>query len=47
MMRAIAPYLDQKALIDIYYTFFYPHLFYGLEHGWANFLDRNNNKFIY
>ena len=31
MMRAIAPYLDQKALTDIYYTFFYPHLLYGLE----------------
>ena len=31
MMRAIAPYLDQKTLIDIYYTFFYPHLLYGLE----------------
>ena len=31
MMRAIAPYLDQKALIDICYTFFYPYLLYGLE----------------
>ena len=31
MMRAIAPYLGQKALIDIYYTFFYSHLLYGLE----------------
>ena len=31
MMRAIAPYLDQKAPIDIFYTFFYPHLLYGLE----------------
>ena len=31
MMRAIAPYINQKALIDIYYTFFYPNLLYGLE----------------
>ena len=31
MMHAIAQYLDRKALIDIGYSFFYPHLLYGLE----------------
>ena len=30
-MRAIASYLDKKALIGIYYTFFYSHLLYGLN----------------
>lgn len=31
MMRAIRPYLDEKTMVNIYYTFFYPHLIYGIE----------------
>ena len=31
MMRAIRPYLNQKIMIEIYYSFFYPHLLYGIE----------------
>ena len=30
-MRCIRPYLDDDTMINIYYTFFYPHLFYGIE----------------
>ena len=31
MLRAARPYLDNKTMIDLYYTFFYPHLIYGIE----------------
>ena len=31
IMRSIRPYVDIKTMINIYYTFFYPHLIYGLE----------------
>ena len=31
MMRTIRPFLDNKSMIDIYYTFFYPHLIYSIE----------------
>jgi len=31
MMRYIRRYFDQKTMIDFYYTFFYPHLIYGIE----------------
>ena len=31
MMRALRPAIDQKSMVDIYYSFFYPHLIYGLE----------------
>ena len=30
-MRCIRPYLDDDTMINIYYTFFYPHLIYGIE----------------
>ena len=30
-MRCISPYLDDDTMINIYYTFFYPHLIYGIE----------------
>ena len=30
MVHAIAPYLDQKTQIAIYYLFFNPHLKYGI-----------------
>ena len=26
MMRAIRPYFDQKTMIDLYYSFFYPQI---------------------
>ena len=31
MMRAVRPYFDNKTMIDLYYSFFYPHLLYGIE----------------
>ena len=32
MVRAIlCPFLDNKSMVDLYYTFFYPHLIYGIE----------------
>lgn len=31
MMRHLRKYVDKKTIIDIYYSFFYPHLIYGLE----------------
>ena len=31
IMRSVRRYLDDKMLTDFYYTFFYPHLIYGLE----------------
>ena len=31
MMRAIRPYLDVKTMVQIYYSFIYPHLLYGIE----------------
>ena len=30
MMRAARPYFDKKTMIDLYYSFFYPHLLYGI-----------------
>ena len=30
-MRSIRPYLDIPTTVNIYYTFFYPHLIYGVE----------------
>jgi len=31
MMRLVRKYFKIKTMIDIYYTFFYPHLIYGLK----------------
>ena len=31
LMRRVRPYLDITSMIAIYYTFFYPHLIYGVE----------------
>ena len=31
-MRSIRPDLDIPTTINIYYTFFYPHLIYGVEY---------------
>ena len=31
MLRAMRPFLDNKSMVDLYYTFFYPHLIYGIE----------------
>ena len=31
MMRVTRGYLGIKTMIDIYYTYFYPHLLYGIE----------------
>ena len=30
-MRSVRPYLDIPPMINIYYTFFYPHLIYRVE----------------
>ena len=30
-MRSIRPYLDIPSMINIYNTFFYPHLIYGID----------------
>ena len=30
-MRSIRLYIDIHTMINIYYTFFYPHLIYGVE----------------
>ena len=40
MMRALRQYVDQKTMIDIYYSFFYPHLIYGVEF-WGHAADTN------
>ena len=39
-MRALRQYVDQKTMIDIYYTFFYPHLIYGVDF-WGQTADTN------
>ena len=31
MLRHLSKYLDQKFMINVYYTFIYPHILYGLE----------------
>ena len=31
LMRSIRPFLDSKTMINIYCSFFYPHLIYGIE----------------
>ena len=31
MLRHLSKYLDQKLMINVYYTFIYPHILYGLE----------------
>ena len=40
MMRAVRPFLDDKTLTDIYYTFFYPHLMYSIEF-WGHACETN------
>jgi hypothetical protein len=43
MMRHVRKYFDTKTMTDLYYTFFYPHLIYGLEfwgHAGSLELDR-------
>ena len=42
LMRSIRP-LDRKTSINIYYTFFCPHLIYGIEF-WGQAADRHLNK---
>ena len=42
-MRSIRPFLDQMAMINIYYTFFYPHLIYGIEF-WGQAADTHLNE---
>jgi len=42
-MRYVRKYFKTKTMIDIYYTFFYPHLIYGLEfwgHAGTSELDK-------
>ena len=42
IMRTVRPFLDIKTMIDIYYTFFYPHIIYGIEFwGHASKADLN------
>ena len=31
MLRAVRPFLDTKSMVDLYYSFIYPHLIYGIE----------------
>ena len=31
MLRSLRPYLDNANMINLYYTFVYPHLIYGIE----------------
>ena len=31
MLRAVRPFLDTKSMVDLYYSFNYPHLIYGIE----------------
>lgn len=31
LMRSVRPYFDVPTMINLYYTFFYPHLIYGIE----------------
>ena len=38
LMRAVRSYLDEKMMVNIYYSFFYPHLIYGLEF-WGHAAD--------
>ena len=40
MMRAIRPFLDRKTMINIYYSYFYPHLIYGIEF-WGHSAETN------
>ena len=43
MLRHAKQYFDTKTMVDLYYTFFYPHLLYGLEfwgHASSTELDR-------
>ena len=43
LMRNIRQYLDVKTMVDMYYTFFYPHIIYGIEfwgHGNKTYLKR-------
>ena len=42
LLRSARPYLDVKTMIDLYYTFFYPHIIYGIEFwGHASQCDLN------
>ena len=40
VIRALSPYVYQKAMIVFYYLFFYPHLVYGVEF-WGHATDRS------
>ena len=30
-MKSVRPYFDQKAMVELYCAFFYPHILYGIE----------------
>ena len=45
MMRAIRPYFDQKTMIDLYYSFFYPHMLYGIEF-WGHASDTDLKRVL-
>lgn len=31
MMRHVSQFLDQRTMVDIYYTLFYSHIIYGIK----------------
>lgn len=45
MMRHVRRYFDIKTMIDLYYTFFYPHLIYGIEF-WGHTSSRELDKIL-
>ena len=45
MMRAVRPYLDRKTSIELYYSFCYPHLIYGIEF-WGHASKGDLNKVL-
>jgi hypothetical protein len=45
IMRHVRRFLDDKTMIDIYYTFFYPHLIYGIEF-WGHGSTGDLNKIL-
>jgi hypothetical protein len=45
LMRSIRPYLDIPMMINLYYTFFYPHLIYGIEF-WGHAAECEINQIL-
>lgn len=45
IMKSIRKYFDQKTMVNIYYTFFYPHLIYCLE-IWGHSADTHLKRIL-